>query len=245
VIALPLPHSPMAAAPVTPDVRRHAADAEPTRGSSAKKLLARSITKREVELPLKEYDAGTIGDLAIITQYTSLAKTCPRGVYVLPDEEDFRLWHGVCFVPLGLIYGGSVVSFRLHIAPGFPDDGAFPTIVMEHRLRHPLIDREVSSWPSSKAGGPAMLDADWGVCTQVLRQRVEEGDPTHRCHLFREARLFRGPPHDGGHVPQQFGAGPRHRGRVLARPNIVCEPRTVPREQTDGRSHGREEHRGG
>ncbi|KAA0171924.1 hypothetical protein FNF27_06195 [Cafeteria roenbergensis] len=125
----PVPRTPMAA-------RAKPAD-EPM--SSAKKLLSSVRMKQMAGVNLPHLRTVTIPTRAVLAQYKEIQHSMPSGMFVIPDETRFRVWHGVLFVPPGVTFAHHVITFTLTIADNFPAEGAAPTIVFQQWPPHPLV----------------------------------------------------------------------------------------------------------
>ncbi len=130
----PVPRTPVAA-------RAKPAD-EPM--SSAKKLLSSVRMKQMAGVNLPHLRTVTIPTRAVLAQYKEIQHSMPSGMFVIPDETRFRVWHGVLFVPPGVTFAHHVITFTLTIADNFPAEGAAPTIVFQQWPPHPLVQPGVS-----------------------------------------------------------------------------------------------------
>ncbi|KAA0159242.1 hypothetical protein FNF31_04971 [Cafeteria roenbergensis] len=107
--------------------------------SSAKKLLSSVRMKQMAGVNLPHLRTVTIPTRAVLAQYKEIQHSMPSGMFVIPDETRFRVWHGVLFVPPGVTFAHHVITFTLTIADNFPAEGAAPTIVFQQWPPHPLV----------------------------------------------------------------------------------------------------------
>lgn len=66
-----------------------------------------------------------------------MQKFCPSGVYILPQFDDLRVWHGVVFVRDGP-YKDGIFKFELIIPTTYPSNA--PEVNFLTKVYHPLIE---------------------------------------------------------------------------------------------------------
>ncbi|CAO1614274.1 unnamed protein product [Sympodiomycopsis kandeliae] len=81
-----------------------------------------------------------IQDLSLQCASLKSASNAPRGVYLLPDESDPLVLHGVIFPPSKGPYSGGVFKFVIHW-PGCVQSKqvSIPNVIFHQGLHHPLI----------------------------------------------------------------------------------------------------------
>ena len=65
-----------------------------------------------------------------------------QGVYVFPDPESTRTWHGFFFIRQAW-YAGGTFKFVVQLPEAYPADDALPSFRMTTPTYHPLISAEV------------------------------------------------------------------------------------------------------
>lgn len=78
-------------------------------------------------------------DLSVFLEYKAVRRKAGGGLYVLPDLNVLRLWHGVLFVRQGL-YRGGIFKFRIILPDDYPEDGVPPRIEFSSKIYHPLVN---------------------------------------------------------------------------------------------------------
>jgi len=81
--------------------------------------------------------AENYGEYYLSKEHETLEKFCPSGMYVIPSESNFLVWHGVFFVHSKL-YKGAVLKFILYIDEEYPRKR--PSVVFYSKVTHPLVD---------------------------------------------------------------------------------------------------------
>jgi ubiquitin-protein ligase len=82
---------------------------------------------------------SSLKDINIATEYKYLIADAPCGVYVLPQLDDIRKFHGVIFIRSGL-YKDGVFRFRIDLPPGYNDINMHPLVTFTPPVFNPLID---------------------------------------------------------------------------------------------------------
>ena len=88
----------------------------------ASPLLAESILNKRLLIELKH-----------------LQKFCPSGIYIIPQSDNIKIWHGVIFPREGY-YKNGIFKFQIKIPNDYPNSP--PTVVFVSRLYHPLINQK-------------------------------------------------------------------------------------------------------
>ncbi|CAN0055737.1 unnamed protein product [Phaeothamnion confervicola] len=79
-------------------------------------------------------------DYKLIAEYKYLHDTTlPGGVYIVPNRENIRIWHGILFARRGH-YAGGTFRFRLQFPAEYNDDGAYPVVYFTPPVFSPLVD---------------------------------------------------------------------------------------------------------
>eukprot|EP00357_Protocruzia_adherens_P013786 CAMPEP_0114992982 /NCGR_PEP_ID=MMETSP0216-20121206/12260_1 /TAXON_ID=223996 /ORGANISM="Protocruzia adherens, Strain Boccale" /LENGTH=233 /DNA_ID=CAMNT_0002356541 /DNA_START=57 /DNA_END=758 /DNA_ORIENTATION=+ len=78
-----------------------------------------------------------IRETTILMEYKLLQKHSPGGIYVMPEFENLRNWHGVIFVRNG-IYKNAIYKFTMELPIDYPKGR--PTVRFISKLFHPLIE---------------------------------------------------------------------------------------------------------
>lgn len=66
-----------------------------------------------------------------------MQKFCPSGIYILPQFDDIKIWHGVIFIREGY-YKDGIFKFEISIPQNYPSKP--PEIQFTTKVCHPLID---------------------------------------------------------------------------------------------------------
>jgi hypothetical protein len=104
-------------------------------GSAAAASAAGSVSGSAV--------ASHTSSLALFMEYSNAIACNLGGLYLLPSEDDQRLWYGVQFIRQSF-YGGGVFKFRVVLPQQYPADGALPRVCFDTPVYHPLVHAEVS-----------------------------------------------------------------------------------------------------
>ena len=73
----------------------------------------------------------------LLIEFKHLQKFCPSGVYIVPQYDNIKIWHGVLFVREGY-YKDGIFKFEIHIPNEYPKQP--PKVIFVSKVFHPLID---------------------------------------------------------------------------------------------------------
>ena len=82
--------------------------------------------------------AESILNKTLLIELKHLQKFCPSGIYIIPQSDNIKIWHGVIFPREGL-YKNGIFKFQIKIPPEYPN--LPPTVVFVSRVYHPLINK--------------------------------------------------------------------------------------------------------
>lgn len=80
--------------------------------------------------------AESILNKTLLIELKHLQKFCPRGIYIIPQSDNIKIWHGVIFPREGL-YKDGIFKFQIQIPPEYPNSA--PKVVFVSKVYHPLI----------------------------------------------------------------------------------------------------------
>lgn len=83
--------------------------------------------------------AQLVKDYKLAVEYKWLKSQAPGGVYVLPQPDNLREWHGVIFVRRGM-YSNGIFKFRMDLAPEYNDVGLLPRVRFTTPVFNPLVN---------------------------------------------------------------------------------------------------------
>ncbi|KAG5182695.1 ubiquitin-conjugating enzyme/RWD-like protein [Tribonema minus] len=119
-------------------------------------------TAAAVDLDFADRDRA-LKDYKIAVEYKHLWQHAPGGVYVTPDLDDLRIWHGVIFVRRGM-YANGMFKFSVELPQNYGDAGAWPRLVFMSTVFNPLVkpsngelDLRLMMPGWNPAGGDCML----------------------------------------------------------------------------------------
>jgi len=93
---------------------------------------------QEALTTLRNYRSQNLKDYNIMVEYKMLKEDAPRGVYLLPAQDNLREYFGVIFVEAGL-YRGAIFRFRVELSKQYPSNGALPCVYFVSRVFHPYV----------------------------------------------------------------------------------------------------------
>ena len=73
----------------------------------------------------------------LLIEYKYLQKFCPSGIYILPQFDEIKVWHGVIFIREGL-YKDGIFKFVITIPQNYPAKA--PEITFTSKVFHPYVD---------------------------------------------------------------------------------------------------------
>ena len=83
--------------------------------------------------------AESILNKTLLIELKHLQKFCPSGIYIIPQSDNIKIWHGVIFPREGL-YKDGIFKFQIQIPPEYPNSP--PTVIFVSKVYHPLINKE-------------------------------------------------------------------------------------------------------
>lgn len=83
-----------------------------------------------------------IRDLRLVGEYKHCASHAPLGVYLIPEQSELRVFHGVIFVRRGL-YRNGIFRFVIKLPLEYNSLNSHPIIIFDPPIFNPLIHPEV------------------------------------------------------------------------------------------------------
>ena len=81
--------------------------------------------------------AESILNKTLLIELKHLQKFCPAGIYIIPQSDNIKIWHGVIFPREG-IYRDGIFKYKIHIPPDYPNSP--PKVIFVSKVFHPLIN---------------------------------------------------------------------------------------------------------
>jgi ubiquitin-protein ligase len=106
-------------------------------------LNIRDRTYTEIRVPVHRMNQDKLRDYQLKLEYSSLKAYAPLGVYMLPQLNNIRVWHGVIFIRQG-DYKNGVFKFRIEIPEDYPESR--PSVFFSSHVFHPLVDPETGEF---------------------------------------------------------------------------------------------------
>ena len=88
---------------------------------------------------VKSTTSQHLRDLKLALEYKYLMKYGPSGIYLVPEFDNIRSFHGVIFLRKGL-YRNGIFRFTLALPPTYNSANSHPIITFYPPIFHPLID---------------------------------------------------------------------------------------------------------
>ena len=85
--------------------------------------------------------AESILNKTLLIELKHLQKFCPAGIYIIPQSDNIKIWHGVIFPREG-IYRDGIFKYQIHIPTDYPNSP--PKVIFVSRVFHPLINPKTS-----------------------------------------------------------------------------------------------------
>ena len=82
--------------------------------------------------------AESILNKTLLIELKHLQKFCPPGIYIIPQSDNIKIWHGIIFPREG-IYRDGIFKYQIHIPMEYPN--AAPKVIFVSRVFHPLINQ--------------------------------------------------------------------------------------------------------
>ena len=98
-------------------------------------------------------------NLKIAIEYKYLMKHAPGGVFILPEFDSIRFYHGVIFVRRGL-YRDGVFRFTLQLPDAYSSRNSHPLIHFTPPVYNPMVDPSTGSLDVSLEPGMAVWQPD-------------------------------------------------------------------------------------
>ncbi|ETV99564.1 hypothetical protein H310_08223 [Aphanomyces invadans] len=100
------------------------------------------MTERQQEnsqlTDLQKYRSQTMKDYGLMIEYKHMKHHVPSGIYVLPNFDEPRLWHGVIFIHQGL-YRNGIFKFSIRIPEMYNAIGTYPKVTFFSKVFHPYV----------------------------------------------------------------------------------------------------------
>ena len=81
--------------------------------------------------------AESILNKTLLIELKHLQKFCPAGIYIIPQSDNIKIWHGIIFPREG-IYRDGIFKYQIHIPPDYPNSP--PQVIFVSKVFHPLIN---------------------------------------------------------------------------------------------------------
>ena len=99
---------------------------------------------QETLLELKKVFASTllaenILNKTLLIELKHLQKYCPTGIYIIPQSDNIKIWHGIIFPREG-IYKDGIFKYQIHIPNDYPNSP--PKVIFVSKVYHPLINQK-------------------------------------------------------------------------------------------------------
>ena len=85
--------------------------------------------------------AESILNKTLLIELKHLQKFCPAGIYIIPQSDNIKIWHGIIFPREG-IYRDGIFKYQIHIPTDYPNSP--PKVIFVSRVFHPLINPKTS-----------------------------------------------------------------------------------------------------
>lgn len=82
--------------------------------------------------------ANHLRDFKLAVEYKYLIDNAPGGVYIMPQQDNIRLYHGVIFVRKGM-YRDGIFRFTMELPEEYNSVDAYPKVTFIPPVFHPLI----------------------------------------------------------------------------------------------------------
>ncbi len=81
--------------------------------------------------------AESILNKTLLIELKHLQKFCPPGIYIIPQSDNIKIWHGIIFPREG-IYRDGIFKYQIHIPDDYPNSP--PRVIFISKVFHPLIN---------------------------------------------------------------------------------------------------------
>ena len=81
--------------------------------------------------------AESILNKTLLIELKHLQKFCPAGIYIIPQSDNIKIWHGIIFPREGIQRDG-IFKYKILIPKDYPN--APPQVIFVSKVFHPLID---------------------------------------------------------------------------------------------------------
>ncbi|KAF0731222.1 hypothetical protein Ae201684P_011770 [Aphanomyces euteiches] len=98
----------------------------------------RQAANEEQLSELQKYRSQTMKDYGLMIEYKHMKQHVPSGIYVLPNFDEPRLWHGVIFIHQGL-YRHGIFKFSIRIPESYNGIGTYPKVTFFTKVFHPFV----------------------------------------------------------------------------------------------------------
>ena len=82
--------------------------------------------------------AESILNKTLLIELKHLQKFCPAGIYIIPQSDNIKIWHGIIFPREG-IYRDGIFKYQIHIPPDYPNSP--PDVYCKTNIYHMNINK--------------------------------------------------------------------------------------------------------
>ena len=82
--------------------------------------------------------AESILNKTLLIELKHLQKFCPAGIYIIPQSDNIKIWHGIIFPREG-IYRDGIFKYKIVIPTDYPNSP--PKVIFSSKVFHPLINK--------------------------------------------------------------------------------------------------------
>ena len=86
--------------------------------------------------------AESILNKTLLIELKHLQKFCPAGIYIIPQSDNIKIWHGIIFPREG-IYRDGIFKYQIHIPTDYPNSP--PKVIFVSKVYHPLINQKTGA----------------------------------------------------------------------------------------------------
>ena len=83
--------------------------------------------------------AESILNKTLLIELKHLQKFCPAGIYIIPQSDNIKRWHGIIF-PRDGIYKDGIFKYKIIIPNDYPNSP--PQVIFSSKVFHPLINQK-------------------------------------------------------------------------------------------------------
>eukprot|EP00743_Colponemidia_sp_Colp-15_P004435 GILK01004782.1.p1 GENE.GILK01004782.1~~GILK01004782.1.p1 ORF type:complete len:296 (+),score=43.90 GILK01004782.1:85-972(+) len=112
---------------------------------------------------------NNLREYSLLIEYKHLQMHAPGGVYVMPQFDTLRIWHGIIFIRQGF-YRQGVFKFVISIPEEYPE--ARPTVTFFSHVFHPLVHPETGELDLSVAFPTWRAGKDYVVLVLAFLKKI-------------------------------------------------------------------------